>query len=251
MIERSTFLGCPVDRVSTADALRWMQNAIAEKTPRLIAVVNANKFYLMSKNPALRQIVRNAALIVPEWAIVWGARRLNLPPVPHSGGILILHEFVPLAATHGYRPYFFGATQGVVSALAKRLRDVFPSLEIAGFHHGYVSTSEAEREVIEDIKRTRPDVLFVALGSPRQELWLASHLDELGVPVSIGVGGSFDVLAGLKRDTPSWARGRGLEWLYRLAKNPRTYWKRYLTTNSWFVMQVMRAKFRRDRHAEA
>lgn len=251
MTERSTFLGCPVDRVTTADALQWMQSAIAARTPSLIAVVNANKLYLMSKNPALRKVVCGAALIVPEWAIVWGARRLNLPPVPHSGGILILHDFVPFAAKHGYRPYFFGASQDVVCALAKRLREDFPSLEIAGFHHGYVSTPEAERELIEDIKRTRPDVLFVALGSPKQELWLASHLEELGVPVSIGVGGSFDVLAGLKRDTPSWARGRGLEWLYRLAKNPRSYWKRYLTTNSWFVMQVMRAKFRRDRHAEA
>jgi N-acetylglucosaminyldiphosphoundecaprenol N-acetyl-beta-D-mannosaminyltransferase len=244
MTDRADFLGCPVDRVTTADALRWIEQAIAEKTPRQIAVVNANKLYCMAGNERLRDVVMNAALIVPEWAIVWGARRLKLPPVPHSGGILILRDFIPLAAARGYRPYFFGASNSVVAALERKIERDHPTMKIAGFHHGYVPTPELEREVIDDIRRTRPDVLFVALGSPRQELWIADHMAELGVPVSIGVGGSFDVIAGLKRDTPSWARGRGLEWIYRLAKDPRSYWKRYLTTNSWFVAQVLRARLR-------
>lgn len=242
MTDRVTILGCPVDRVSTADALKWIENAIRERTPRLIAVLNANKLYLMSRNKDLSRIVAGAGLIIAEWAVVWGARMLKLPPVPHSGGILVMKDFIPLAAERGYRPYFLGATNDVVSALAAKLRNDHPSLTIAGFHDGYLSSPEIEREVISDIQRTKPDVLFVAMGSPKQELWIASHAAELGVPVSIGVGGSFDVLAGLKKDTPDWARGHGLEWLYRLVKSPRSYWRRYLTTNTWFVSRVLRAR---------
>jgi N-acetylglucosaminyldiphosphoundecaprenol N-acetyl-beta-D-mannosaminyltransferase len=242
--KRIEFLGCPVDTLTTAEALGWIERAITERKPRLIAVTNANKYYLMSRNPELRRIVSAAALVVPEWAVVWGAKKLNLPPVSHSGGVLIMRGFLPLAAERGYRPYFFGATQAVVNALAEKLRVQYPALQLAGFHDGYLTSSAIEQEVIADIRRTRPDILFVAMGSPKQELWISSHMEEMGVPVSIGVGGSFDVLAGLKADTPQWARGRGFEWLYRLIKNPRAYWKRYLVTNTWFVSQVLRARFR-------
>ena len=231
--------------------MRWIEEAIVEKTPKQISVVNANKLYCMANNERLRQIVIHSALIVPEWAIVWGARRLRLDPVPHSGGILILRDFIPVAAARGYRPYFFGATESVVASLVAKVQRDHPSIRVAGFHHGYVTTPELDREVVEDIRRTQPDILFVALGSPRQEFWIAEHLAELGVPVAIGVGGSFDVVAGLKADTPSWARGRGLEWLYRLSKDPKAYWKRYLTTNSWFIAQVMRERFRKGRRATA
>jgi len=242
MTDRVTILGCPVDRVSTADALQWIENAIRERTPRLIAVLNANKLYLMSRNPELSRIVESAALIIAEWAVVWGAKLLKLPPVPHSGGILVMKEFIPLAAARGYRPYFLGATNDVVTALAAKLREQYPSLTVAGFHDGYLTSPDIERDVIADIQRTKPDVLFVAMGSPKQELWIAAHAEELGVPVSIGVGGSFDVIAGLKKDTPDWARGHGLEWLYRLMKSPGSYGKRYLITNTWFVSRVLRAR---------
>lgn len=251
MPDRIDFLGAPVDRLSTEEALRWIETAIAQKTPRLIAVVNANKHYLMARNAELRRIVANADLVVPEWAIVWGAKKLKLPAVPHSGGILIMRDFIPLAAAKGYRPYFLGAKKEVVTALAEKLRADHPQLQLAGFHDGYLTSPEIEREVIDDIRRSKADILFVAMGSPKQELWIDRHLRELNVPVSLGVGGSFDVLAGLKEDTPDWARGRGLEWLYRLMKDPRTYWKRYLVTNSWFVLQVVRARLRGGRHAAA
>lgn len=251
MPDRINLLGLPVDRLTTAEALEWIEGAIGEKTPRLIAVVNANKHYLMARNPELRRIVMNAALVVPEWAIVWAAKQLKLPAVPHSGGILIMRDFIPLAAARGYRPYFLGAKREVVEALAAKLRADHPALQLAGFHDGYLTSPEIEREVIDDIRRAKPDVLFVAMGSPKQELWIDRHMQELGVPVCIGVGGSFDVLAGLKEDTPDWARGRGLEWLYRLMKDPRAYWKRYLITNTWFVARVMRARLRGGRHATA
>ena len=104
--------------------------------------------------------------------------------------------------------------------------------------------------LLEQIKTSRSDFLLVAMGTPKQELWIARHKAELGVPVTMGVGGSFDVLAGLKTDTPSWARGHGLEWLYRLALDPRNLWKRYLLTNPWFVYRVLRERLGRRGRAD-
>ncbi|HAD82249.1 MAG: hypothetical protein A2509_04115 [Candidatus Edwardsbacteria bacterium RIFOXYD12_FULL_50_11] len=238
------FLGCPVSRLSVTQTLDWIREAIAKGSPCQIAVVNANKFYLMSRHAALRDIIQKADLVIPEWAVVWGAAQLGLPSLNHSGGIILAKEFMPYAAQKGLRPYFLGAKHEVVSALVKKMKSDYSELDIAGYHDGYLDTPEIEESIIEDIRKSRPDVLFVALGSPKQELWIHSHMQLLNVPVSIGVGGSFDVLSGLKPDTPEWARGKGLEWLYRIAQNPRAYAKRYIITNTWFVWQILKEKFK-------
>lgn len=242
--DRVPVLGCPVDRLSTAGILEWIAESVAGGgDPRFIAVVNANKHYMMARDERLRAIVSGADLIVPEWAVVWAARRLGAGALEHSGGVLVARDFPPVAVARGLRPYYLGATPEVVTRLVTRLRAEYPGLDIAGAHHGYLTSPAIQAEVLADIERSRPDVLFVALGSPAQEYWIADNRERLRVPVSIGVGGSFDVLSGAKRDTPEWARGHGLEWLYRLGHNPHAYWKRYLTVNSWFVWQVMKARW--------
>ena len=235
---RVQFLNCPVDRIDTDHTLEWIAKAIKNKTPRMITVVNANKLWLMSKNQTLRETILTADLIIPEYAVVWGAKRLGLPPLSQVLGISLAQQFLPFAEQRGFRPYFLGASQEVVEGLVKRVKQDYPRIEIAGYHNGYLTNLEIESEVITEIKRSKPDFLFVAMGSPKQELWIKKHLRELEVPVCLGVGGTFDVMAGFKKDTPAWARGKGLEWLYRTAQNPRSYLKRYLITNSWFMLQL-------------
>jgi len=241
--DRVTVLGCPVDRLTIPEILVWMAGAIARKAPSTMAVVNANKLYQMAGDAELRAMVTGADVIIPEWAMVWAARRLKQPPLFHSGGLVVARAFLPFAEARGYRPFFLGATPEVIGALSTRLALEYPRLEVAGFHHGYLADPVVEAAAIDHIRRTKPDVLFVAMGSPRQERWIARYHATLGVPVSIGIGGSLDVLSGMKPDTPSWARGRGLEWLYRLALDPRAYARRYLVTNTWFVAQVLKARF--------
>jgi len=246
---RVRILGCPVDCLSTGEILEWIAAAVERREPRLVAVVNANKHFLMARHPRLKSIVTSADLVVPEWAVVWAARRLGIQGVPHSGGVIIAKEFPPVAVQRGIRPYFLGATPEVVDRLVNKLRTDHPGLRIAGAHHGYLTSPAIEEEALSDIERTRPDVLFVAFGSPAQEYWIAAHRERLRVPVSIGVGGTFDVLSGAKSDAPDWARGNGLEWIYRTAQNPRAYWKRYMRVNTWFVWQVMKARVR-GQHAD-
>jgi len=112
---------------------------------------------------------------------------------------------------------------------------------MAGWHDGYLS-DEDDRRVTDEIQRLRPDALFIAMGTPRQEFWIANHLQALGTPICMGVGGSFDVLSGLKRDAPGWVRAIAMEWLYRLVQDPKNLWKRYLTTMPWFLHKVFRAR---------
>lgn len=243
-MNRVNFLDCPVDIISVPDIYEWIWNTVNGGKPCQISVVNANKLYQMAHNPNLQNIIKSSDLIIPEWAVVWGTRQLGLPSAIHSGGLLLMKGFFDYAAEKGLRPYLLGSEQKVVETLVKKLQHSFPGLDIAGYHDGYFSERTTEQKVITEIRDAKPDILFVALGSPRQEVWIFNHKEILNVPVSIGVGGSFDVLAGIKSDAPNWARGRGLEWFYRLMQNPKAYWKRYLLTNSWFIWQVEKTRLR-------
>jgi len=237
-MKRHQFLGYPVDQVSTKDVLLWIKNTIASEEPKAIAVLNINKLWMASRDVHMADYLRSAALVIPEYAIVWGARRLGMSDLEPVYGVVLTKEFVPFAVQHQLRPFFLGAKPHVIEGLKSKLAVDYPELQIAGMHHGFLQDNDIESEVIRRIQKSNADILFVAMGSPLQENWIAKHKDNLDVPVLIGVGGSFDVLAGMKSDAPKWIRGSGLEWLYRLALQPKQYWRRYLITNSWYIYKV-------------
>lgn len=244
---RRRVAGSPVDAVSLEAAVSFVASALARRAACRIVVTNANKAWLAARDARLRTILEGADLVVAEWATAWAARRLRVAGVEHVGGITLMVRLLAEAERHGWSCYFLGAAPGVADAMVARLRGERPGLRISGWHHGYLD--EASRAVVEAALRdTRPELLFVAMGSPLQEYFLAGVPAE-SAAVGLGVGGSFDVLAGLKRDAPSWARGRGLEWLYRLSQDPRRLWRRYLVTNTWFVARVMRERLTRGRAA--
>ena len=243
-MNRITFLEYPADNLEMHEALHWILSAVKRgDTSRVIAVTNANKLWQASRNRRLSDFLRGADMVLPEYAVVWGAQKLGLS-LNHIGGIMLLKAFIPFAAQHGLRPYFLGAKEDVVSGMVGILNENSPELRIAGFHHGYLNDPMVKAEAMKDLADCRPDILFIAMGSPKQEYLMMEIGEKLRVPVLMGVGGSFDVLAGQKQDAPKWARSKGLEWLYRISQDPlnRAYWKRYLVTNSWFIWRVYRAK---------
>jgi N-acetylglucosaminyldiphosphoundecaprenol N-acetyl-beta-D-mannosaminyltransferase len=244
-MNRTIFLDCLVDSVDIQDSLDWMDARIRDREPGMIAVVNANKYWMMSKDKQLQKIIQNAELVIPEWAVFWGANSLGASLKSYVAGVALLQAAIPWAEEKGYRPYFLGAKQEVITALRAHMNIHYPGLKPAGFHHGYLDR-ESNKLVLAEIRTCKPDMIFVAMGSPAQEYWIEENARNLGIPIAMGVGGSFDVLAGLKKDTPSWARGRGLEWLYRLSQEPRAYWKRYLICNPWFVWQVATTYFNKS-----
>jgi N-acetylglucosaminyldiphosphoundecaprenol N-acetyl-beta-D-mannosaminyltransferase len=238
--DRVDFLGCPVDCMTMEQTVARMEAFIREGVPKYISVINANKLWLMEKDPRVGQVVRGASLFVPEKAIVMGLRAVGLGTAHHVGGIMLLKAFLPRAEERGYRLYFLGAKPGVVEEMIFVLRQSYPKLQIVGSRHGYLLPDDGA--ATKEIMQLRPDVLFVAMGTPRQEFWIAEHVRHLGVPVCMGVGGSFDVLAGIKKDTPNWIRALAMEWFYRLVQDPKNLWRRYLTTIPWFLRKVIHAR---------
>lgn len=241
---RYDFLNSYVDSLTRDEALAWMASCIQSRRPHNITAINANKLWQMSKNERLAAFVKSSDLIIPEWAVVWGAEKLGVPLKAHIRGVMLLKSALPWAEERGYRPFFLGAKPDVIEQMVVGLKRNYPNLEVAGNHHGYFSIPAEHAKVRKLIQQSQADMLFVALGTPKQEFWIEENLTVINVPVAMGVGGSFDVIAGLKQDAPDWARGNGLEWIYRLVQDPKAYWKRYLVTNTWFVWQVIKACLR-------
>jgi len=243
-VDRIELFGYPVDIVTPQDAVRWASRNKPVQSPKTIVVVNANKLWLAEGEPWLKEFICQADLILPEYAIVWAARQLGLPEIHAVYGVSFTQDYLALAEVEGMRPFFLGGTRAVVQQLSAELRRKYPKLRTAGMHHGYFSTPESNLSIIEKIRLSQPDILFVGMGSPRQEKWIQENIEYIETPVVVGVGGTLDVISGEKGDTPRWLRGSGFEWLYRLILNPLGYWKRYLITNPWYVYKVFREKLR-------
>lgn len=172
------------------------------------------------EDPALLDIVQRADLVTPDGAGVLLASQLKGQRLPERvSGVDLVERISALAAEKGFRIYLLGAADGVAQAAAGVLVDRYPGLTIAGMHHGYFTAAD-EAELVQDIALAHPDVLFVALGIPRQEQFIRRHFIELGVPVMIGIGGSLDVISGRLQRAPVWMQRSGLEWLFRLAQQP-------------------------------
>lgn len=243
-MNRELFLGYPADNLTIGEALVWIEGAIGKNTTSTIAVLNANKLWNAQRNLRLRVFLKNADLVIPEYAVVWGARKLG-QFLTHVGGIGLLQAFLPFAENRHIRPYFLGAREEVLFRAIKNIQVNFPKLDISGWHHGYLTNDHIKNQVIEEIQQKNPDILFIAMGSPKQEDFMMELKELMNIPVLMGVGGSLDVFSGDKKDAPAWARSKGFEWLYRIMQDPfnLAYYKRYLLTNSWFVYQVYKHKY--------
>jgi N-acetylglucosaminyldiphosphoundecaprenol N-acetyl-beta-D-mannosaminyltransferase len=179
-------------------------------------------------------------------SVVWALRAAGLAVPERVAGVDLLSRLLEAGAEHGLRVYFLGARREVVSALAERCRAEHPGLAVAGWRDGYFGPGEHEAAV-EEIRACEPHMLFVGMPSPFKETFCQRHRERLAVPLIMGVGGSFDVLAGFIRRAPRPMQAMGLEWLWRLLMEPRKLWKRYLTTNSEFLWLASREIIARRR----
>ncbi|MCS7065132.1 MAG: WecB/TagA/CpsF family glycosyltransferase [Fimbriimonadales bacterium] len=236
-----TILGVRVHRVGMRDALRCIERWIAERVPRMVITADANALVLAQEDSEFHALLQTADLVTPDGAgLLWAARRLGQPFPERVPGVELVAQLTRLSHEHGYRLYFVGAAPGVAQRAAHALLQAFPNAQIVGVHHGYFQPDE-EPALLEQIRTARPDVLLVGMGMPRQEKWIARHKDSLGVPVSVGVGGSFDVYAGVVRRAPRWMQRYGLEWLWRLLHDPRKIAKvRNLPRFAWQVWRESR-----------
>lgn len=239
--------GIPIAALTLEQTLDRVEHAIQARTRLQIGVVNAAKVVNMRRNDLLRDDVLSSDLILADGiAVVWASRALGLALPERVPGIDLMTGILRRGAARGYRVFCLGATDEVLEKAAARMLADHPGVRIVGRQHGYFSAAQ-EEGVARTIADARPDVLFVAMTSPRKEKFLARWSGDLGVPVCHGVGGSFDVLAGKVRRAPRLWQGLGLEWLYRVLQEPGRLWKRYLVTNTLFCGMLLRELLRRPR----
>jgi N-acetylglucosaminyldiphosphoundecaprenol N-acetyl-beta-D-mannosaminyltransferase len=237
--------GVPVAALTLDDAVLLVDRAVRTRERLRIGVVNAAKVVNMQRDPALRADVLSSDVVFADGApIVWSSRLLGRPLPERVAGIDLMSAILRRGGERGYRVYCLGAEEAVLEAAVRRIQSDHPGVFVCGQQHGWF-TGQEEPEVAAAIAAARPDVLFVAMTSPRKERFLARWGDRLGLPVCHGVGGSFDVLAGKVRRAPLRWQRLGLEWLYRVLQEPGRLWKRYLVTNALFTALLARELVRR------
>lgn len=244
---RARILGCAIDRLDMDETVERCDELIRAGGFTQHMSVNAAKLVASQEDAQLREIINRCELVSADGqAVVWASRLLGDPLPARVAGIDLMHALMERAAQRGYRVYVLGAKRDVLERAVERLRAEHPDLAFAGYRDGYFDPSE-DATVADEIARTRPHILFVAMSSPRKEYFLGEHGPRIGAPFVMGVGGSIDVVAGVTRRAPrSWQR-LGLEWLYRLLQEPRRMFRRYAVTNWRFTLLVARELVTRGR----
>ena len=236
--------GLPFDPLTLEEAVQRCRSAVAARERLLVGVANAAKVVAVRSDTVLRDALLDCDLLLADGqSVVWASRVLGHPLPERVAGIDLFESLLAVAAREGRSVYLLGARADVLQRLVDVITERHPTLRIAGSRDGYFSPEESDA-VAAGIRDSGADMLFLGISSPIKEIFLARHCDDLGVSVLHGVGGSFDVLAGVTRRAPvAWQRV-GLEWAYRLLQEPRRLWRRYLRTNSAFVVLVARERVR-------
>jgi N-acetylglucosaminyldiphosphoundecaprenol N-acetyl-beta-D-mannosaminyltransferase len=219
--EQATVLDVKIDKVTMDEAVVKVKEFINEGSPRLVATANAEMVMLAQSDAELATILASADLVVPDGAgVVWAARHHGQAVSERVAGFDLTQRLLAMAAQSGYRIYFFGGAPGVAASAAVTAQQRYPGIRIVGIRNGFFQESD-QASIIKEIHQASPHILLAALGVPKQEKWLHHHLIALKVPVCIGVGGTFDVMAGVATRAPRWMQQAGLEWLYRLLRQPQ------------------------------
>jgi N-acetylglucosaminyldiphosphoundecaprenol N-acetyl-beta-D-mannosaminyltransferase len=244
-VAKSSYLNVRVDKISLDDTLEHCEQFIRTRVPHQLVVVNVAKLVKAKSDDELRKIINEADLVGADGVpLVWISKLFGDPLPGRVNGTDLMEKLVERAAAKGHSIYFLGAKPEVVEEVVRIYRRKYPSLKVAGYRDGYFSPDE-EADVVEDIRRSCADIIFLAFSSPKKEIFVRKYLYRMNVSVVHGVGGSFDVVAGVTKRAPVWMQTSGLEWFYRLGQEPGRMWKRYLLTNATFALILCAELFRR------
>lgn len=237
------------DNISIMETLDIIEESIKSKLQIHHTVINANKVVLLQKDLELRESVNASDIInIDGIGVLWAAKLLGKPVKERVTGIDLMQKILELAQNENFKVYFLGAKQDVVKKLADICSEKYGKEIIAGYRNGYFSNEE-EISIVNLIKESKTQILFVAMPSPKKENFLYKYREDLSeVNFIMGVGGSFDVLAGKVRRAPVWLQKMGFEWFYRLIQEPKKMWKRYLIGNIAFIYLIL--KFKKQKQDE-
>ena len=241
-MKRIEFLKAPMDIATMQETVSFIESRIEQKQFLQHVVVNVAKIVNMQKDPVLAESVKACEVInIDGMGVVFGARFLGHDVPERVAGVDLFHELLSMSGKRQFPVFLLGATEEVVSKTVEVIKSQNPNLNIAGYHDGYFW--QDEEAVVTKIRESGAKLLFVAITSPKKENFINKWQDKLGVDFVMGVGGTFDVVAGKVKRAPQWMQKAGLEWLYRVLQEPGRMWKRYLITNSKFAYLLIKDKF--------
>jgi N-acetylglucosaminyldiphosphoundecaprenol N-acetyl-beta-D-mannosaminyltransferase len=218
---------------------------VTQKSRSYVCVANVHTATLALRDDEFKNALNGASLVVADgMPLVWRVRAAGYPQAGRVYGADLVEAMSAAGVGAGIRHGFFGGFEGVAETMATRLKERYPDMQIAGtWNPGMIRMGETlPAHLIDAINAARCDIVWVGLGAPKQELWMAQHLRHLRAPVLVGVGQAFDILAGRTTRAPDWMASRGLEWLYRVTHDPRRLWKRYFVYNSLFLWYLLRER---------
>jgi len=238
---RPTVMGLGFDPETMQSAVaRCLDWCAAPRAPHTVITANAGVLCMMRRDPQLGEACRSGDLVLADgMSVVWALRLARTPVPERITGVDLMARLLEEGAARGYSAYFLGAREEVIRRLAEECATRYPGLVVAGYRNGYFSP-EDQPAIVKEIRARAPHLLFVGMPSPFKEVFCEQFREALDVPVLMGVGGSFDVLAGYVARAPAWLRAVGMEWSWRLLMEPRKMWKRYLTTNTEFLWSAGR-----------
>lgn len=241
-MKRISICNIPVDVLTMAETINLIDCAIINKKPVHHVVVNAVKVANAQKDKALKDSIVNCDIINADGqGIVWASHFLNKPLPERVAGIDLMENLIALAAKKKYKIFFFGATEEIVTTTVNIYKEKYNENIISGYRNGYFAKDD-EFLIAQQIADSKADILFVAMSSPKKEIFLNEYKHLIKAPFIMGVGGSFDVVSGFVNRAPLWMQKWGLEWFYRTLQEPKRMWKRYLFGNSTFIFLVLKEK---------
>lgn len=246
---RINICGVEIDKYSFEEVVaRIVNHVLLKGKPEYVVTPNAMHILTLQKDAYFREIYRNSFLVVPDGvSLLWAAKFLRTPLNGRVNGTDLFEELCAVAAKKGLKVFLLGGRPGAAEKAKQTLKARHTNLSIVGTYcppYGFESQPEELKLINSKIKAVSPDILFVGLGAPKQEKWIASNYLDLGVPISIGIGVSFELVADMVRRAPVWMQKTGLEWLFRLLVEPSRLWKRYILGNPTFIWLVLKQRFR-------
>ena len=245
MSDRLNVLGVGISPINLRQAVDQLDAWIATGQRHYVCICNVHSVMECRRSAEVRQVFNQAGLVTPDgMPLVWLLRQSGYPDVSRVYGPDLMLAVMERSLTAGHRHYFHGGVTGVAEALAEIMRQRFPGLAVAGVSTPAFGTARelCTEDVADRINRTEPDIVWVGMSSPKQDLWMSCMRPLLRAPVLVGVGAAFDFHTGRIRQAPRWMMRSGLEWAFRLGQEPRRLWRRYLIDNPWFVFEVSRQK---------
>lgn len=244
--QKVSILGTPVSRLDLQETIEVMSDAVENGDKLRICVTPVNCILWAREDEALREIYSSADIVTADGVpVVWASSLLGSRIRGRVTGLDLLPAYASVAAMNGHSFFFLGAAEGVGDELAEKLRSDNPGLDVRGVYSPPFRDTFSEKEnaeMVERVNESGADILWVSLTAPKQDFWIAEHLDKLNVKVAIGVGAAFDVVAGRIPRSPQWMQKAGLEWLYRLSREPGRLAGRYLVEAPKFIPLVIRQK---------